>query len=102
MSSSKFVVIVPFAPSVSQTALTQLAIQSGWGWWHWGTDTWLLTAAESLDAVQLREKISAIVPGIKFIVVKVQPSKEGANWAALGPVTWGHWFTEAWEKRNAL
>jgi len=96
---SKLVLHIPFAPILTQSAVLDFVKSSGWAWWHWGAATWLLAIPEQIDAGQLMERVSVVVPGTPFTVLslRVEVPQSGVNWALWGPQEWEPWFPQWWE-----
>jgi hypothetical protein len=100
---SRAVIIAPGLTVPQQNALTQYFVNNNneYGFWHWGSDTWLIsTSTDPLDVVALRELIrNVIAPGANVVILKVEPSAQPPNWVTFGPQEWGKWMKESWEKK---
>jgi hypothetical protein len=95
---TRFVLIVPFAPLQTQQAILDLAKRSGWAWWHWGAETWLISTPDpQMSAESMRDKVLIVVPRIQFLVTRVEVPQTGVNWGCYGPFEWGEWMRESWE-----
>jgi hypothetical protein len=96
---NRFVVMIPFCPMEAQNALTKFIQQRGWGFFHWGSDTWFLVTRGQEDALLVRESIRKIqiLSQLQTVVVRVKPG-DGRSWSLTGPFTWGNWFREEWDE----
>lgn len=68
------------------------------GWWHWITNTWLISDARGkFTAKTLRTELRKIFPGVYLMVFEL--SEEGDTWAGFGPTAEDkNMFT--WVKNN--
>jgi hypothetical protein len=90
----KFVVIVPNAAPAGQNILTNYFQNNRFGYWHYGTDTWLIARGdENLNAGVVRDEIKRLLPSISVLVLEVDP----VLWAFTGLSKWGEWLRETWE-----
>jgi hypothetical protein len=93
----RFVLLARHPLTAQQNLITAFIKNSGWGFWHWCSDGWLITthANLGLDPGILRDKIREVVPGLQVLVVQVEPAT-GSGWAVYGPTAWGEWLRETW------
>jgi hypothetical protein len=101
-----FVVILPYVDAGSSDitkAITTYFKDKGFAFWHWSNECWLLTSIDdTMDAVTIRTAVSQfLVPGISFLVLRVELPASGINWATQGPLAskqkWPEWLRAAWE-----
>ncbi len=95
---NRFVVMIPFCPMEAQNVLTSFIQKNGWGFFHYGADTWFIVTRGKEDALTLRESIQKIplLSQLQTVVVKVIAG-DGRSWSLKGPLTWGNWFREEWD-----
>ena len=93
MAANRFVIVAPALLPSQQNTLTQHFQSSGVGYWHWGSDTWLIATRTLENAVALRGKINQALPGVHVVVLQVTP----VMWSMYGPSTWAEWFKASWQ-----
>jgi hypothetical protein len=90
----KFIVILPGSNTQQQMVLHNHFTPNRAGWWHWGSEVWLLKfGTETPTVEQLREEIRQILPGSFFLVF----SLDNSLYAGWGPNEWQQWFNQTWQ-----
>jgi hypothetical protein len=70
------------------------------GWWHWINNFWLvIDTRDQLSCVSIRDELSKVAPGVRKIVLEVEP----VTWAGAGPSTPPNdmfdWIKKSWETK---
>ena len=97
---NRFVLIIPFAIPETQQLVNDYVRKRGWGFWHYGAETWLLTTSERIDAAKIRDTMNKMLPGVVCLVTMVELPSHEIAWAATGPVQWKEWLEKTWENKD--
>jgi|HubBroStandDraft_2_1064218.scaffolds.fasta_scaffold18665_5 hypothetical protein len=82
---------------LQRNTITKYLSDTGYGYWHWFQDFWLVTSANNyVTSVNLRESLKLVVPGTHFMVFAVEPSPD---WAGVGNETWAEWIHQNWSRQ---
>jgi hypothetical protein len=94
---SKFVVVIPTCLLATQDIVTT-HFKSRASWWHWSPDVWLLRFDREMTAVELRNEMRTLLPGVHCLVMKFE--NQHSEWAGYGPQEWQNWFDMYWVKKS--
>lgn len=90
MAARMYVVGVDLdATSEQRNAFTQHLRQQGLGFWHHVSPFWIVADSKGkTTARELRDKLSAVMPGVNTMVVQVSPH----TWAGVAPKAGHEWL----------
>jgi hypothetical protein len=66
------------------------------GWWHWWSGTWVFFDTKNRDVVWWRERIIAVAPLLKFVILRTSDALD--QWAGVGTDEEFEWFHSAWSQ----
>jgi hypothetical protein len=80
----RFIVAVDKSTTEQDLAFQSFIKASGFKWWHWLSNLWLLIDEEgNSSAKQIRDRVVELYPGESVWVEEL--SDVGDTWAAFGP-----------------
>jgi len=89
---NRYVIAIQSGTPAQRNAITTY-LKGKYGFWHWMPDVWLVTGTQDLEANEMRDDIRALVPGLRFIVLKVA----NQGWSGYGKTNWWEWLRKNWE-----
>lgn len=90
----RFVLIIDNATKEQQNVVTNY-FKEMLGYWHWFSDAWLLTDANSQWSVaSIRDKVQELIPGVDMIVLRVESDND---WAGFGQKNKFEWLHSTWK-----
>jgi hypothetical protein len=91
---TKVILIIPNSTLHQQMTVKNLFPPSRAAWWHWSSEVFLISMQhEDRTALQIRDEIQQVLPGLYMLVFKVELKGEWAGW---GPMEWQTWFNQFW------
>jgi hypothetical protein len=94
---SKVILIVPHAPPVMQKIVMDY-VKNMPGWWHYGTEVWLIRSRNKLSTQQIRDDLSKLLPKMQFMVLEFPDFP--SDWNGYGPPAWSQWFRDTWDNKE--
>ena len=81
--------IVAASPlSEHQTNAITALFRSGYGWWHWIENLWLVTdRSETLTCTTIRDQIKGVAPNARIMVINADDPDNWAGTASSGRAT---------------
>jgi hypothetical protein len=91
-----FIVAADSPTQEQQNQITSSFKDSGYSWWHWLPDFWILGCPyDGVQAPTIRDHIKELVPGLVFLVLGADPRPE---WGAFSSPEWWQWLNDNWKK----
>jgi hypothetical protein len=95
----RFIICLNSSTEEQDKLLREFIAENKFGWWHWLNNVWLLFSWDSmLSAVDIRNKIDAIYPEVRNLVLEL--NAEFDTWAGFGPSSpeqnMFKWLKENW------
>jgi|ERR1017187_6082588 hypothetical protein len=98
----RFVVLVDTSSKAQDDAFLDFAKKSGFGYWHWLNNSWLLTTHNlQTTSKQISDQLLLIFPNIFFLVLEIK--EDGSDlWIGFGPLgdekNMFKWIHENWKR----
>lgn len=95
---SRFIFILEGGTAAEHNAVTKLAQDNGWGFWHYIENAWLLSGVpDSETSKSMSERIRTVFDLTKtHLVLKIPESAQITHWGLAQKDAWGWMMNNKW------
>ena len=98
MMKKRFIISLNSKTPEQEQVLVEYLKSSGYGWWHWLNNTWLIVDKKGTSSARrFRDELGRLLPGVRNVVFELRGHDD--TWAGFGP-SGGEQNMFEWIKKN--